>query len=214
MRTSPLPTASARLNPRSAASGTLGLHTRSEEGRKVRQAAQDACCHWQDRAEVFLVQAFLPELESARSPGERQRLFRLLTQSSSPVAIIERAFHEYDQTGREAFILHAVSLLETFGERAWPALLRVAASGRPETELFLGLIARCQQVSADERSAAFRLLSKHAPPSVRIALLEHLASLGPEREQGILRAIAESDPDETVRTEADVRLSVLNGSDF
>ncbi len=157
--------------------------------------------------------ALLPGLESARSPGERRQLFRILTQLSTPEAVVETAFDEYGRTGREAFLLHAVSLLEGFGKRALPALLLVARSGRPESELFLGLIARCPGVNADQRSGAFRLLAKHAPPSVRLQLLEHLSSLGTDRERTLLGELAMSDSDDGVKAEAGDRLSTLTKND-
>jgi len=187
-----------------------GLH--GEAGREIDKVAHDALCKSQDRAEILLAQQYLPELESAGSPSDRRRLFRVLTESN-PVAIIDEAFREYDRTAREAFLLHAASLLEFFGKRGWSALLRVAGSGRLETELFLGLIAGCPEVTPDDRIVAFHLLAKFAPPLVRLAMLEHLASLGSEREQRFLAQMGESDPDETVRMEVEGRLSMLPGRD-
>jgi hypothetical protein len=123
--------------------------------------------------------------------------------------VVETAFEEYDRTGREAFLLHAVSLLEAFEKQAWPALLRVAGSGRAEAELFLGLLARCPGVSSEERSGAFRLILERAPPSVRLMVFEHFASLGSDREREMLTEIAGRDPDDSVKAEAVDRLSAL-----
>jgi hypothetical protein len=148
-------------------------------------------------------------LESARSSAERRRLFHLITESSSPEAVVETALKEYNQTGREAFLLHAVALLEAFGKSAWPALLWVARSGKPETELFLGVIARCPGVSSADRQTAFSLLAENPLPFVRLGLLEHLAALGSEKEQAMLRDLAMSDPDPDVKAEAADRLSAL-----
>jgi hypothetical protein len=192
----------------------IGPEPQGGVGQAIEKAAQDARDRSQNRAEVLLAQEYLPALESARSPGERRRLFRTLTQSSSPAAIIEMAFREYEQTGREAFLLHAGSLLEEFGAGAWPALRWVAASGRPETELFLGLIARCPGVSEEDRFQAFRLLSKHARSFVRLAMLEHLASLGPLRQHEMLQEVAKNDAAEMVRAEARDRLAVQTSSDL
>jgi len=166
------------------------------------------------RAEKFTPDADLvAALEAARSPAERRQLFDKLTKSSDPEVVVETAFREYDRTGREAFLLHGVSVLEAFGKQAWPALLRVAESGRTETELFLGLIARCPEVSDKERSNAFYLVAKHAPPPVRQGMLEHLVVLGPARELDILHDLAGSDPDPGIKAEAAERLAALAGSD-
>jgi hypothetical protein len=136
-------------------------------------------------------------------------LFRLLTQTSTPEAIVRTAFAEYDRTGREAFLLHAAALLETFAKEAWQALLRVARSGRPETELFLGLIARCPEVTNAERTSAFGILATHPSPAVRLGLLEHLPALGPDNERALLRDLALGDPDPDIKAEAADRLSTL-----
>src|SRR5947209_14609840 len=102
----------------------------------------------------------LARLVSAH-PDERLALRESLISQFDPLAVLRAALEKYDQTAKEAYLLHALSLLESWGSRAWPALQWIACSTRPECELFTGLIARCEGISEEERLDALRRLAAH-----------------------------------------------------
>jgi hypothetical protein len=152
---------------------------------------------------------FLQSLESAKAK-ERRELFRSVLEQSTPEAVAEAIFSLYDQTGRESFLLHGVSLLEAFGERAWPALCSIARSKRPEVELFVGTIARCPGVPAPKRAEALLVLAENPSPAVRQRILERLGEFGPVEVQRLLNRLA-ADADPEVRADASDRRASLSG---
>ena len=153
------------------------------------------------RAAEMLFPLLLPA-----SPSERSALYQALLQRSTPAAITDVAFSEYERTGREAYLLHAVAMLEASGAAAWPVLRSLAGSSRPECELFVGSIARCRGVSPEERLQALADLTAHPEAAVRSALLERLNAFSPNEVQPLLRTLA-ADPD--IRAEGKESLAVL-----
>jgi hypothetical protein len=149
----------------------------------------------------------LTRLVSAH-PEERMALCESLLSLSDPLTMVMAAFEKFDQTAKEAYLLHALSLLESWGSRAWPALLWVARSPRPESELFTGLIARCEGVSEEERIEALRHLATHPAASVRWGVFERLSAFPRERARSILQQLLQ-DPDGQIRAEAAERLECL-----
>jgi HEAT repeats len=149
----------------------------------------------------------LPLLVSA-SPANRKALALRILRLSHPVAVTLVALQEYDRTAKESYLLHALSLLDSWGSAAWPALRWLAQLGRPECELFSGLIARCQGIPRMQRLEALALLAGNPHSAVRFSLLERLGEFGLEEASPILEKLtSDSDPD--VRAEATERLQVL-----
>jgi hypothetical protein len=124
---------------------------------------------------------------------------------SDPTAIAMTAFEHYDRTGREAYLLHALSLLESWGAAAWPVLRWIAKLQRPECELFAGLIVRSSGAPQNERLEVLGSLADNPNSSVRLSLIEHLSSCPVAEVKGILTKLT-SDPDPEIRTEANERL--------
>jgi hypothetical protein len=158
-------------------------------------------------SDLGVTEILLPLLLSA-SPAERAMLFQTLLQRSTPRAITEVAFREYDRTGHETYLLQAVALLEAFGTTAWPVLRSLATSPRPESELFVGLIARCRDVSTADRLLALADLTGHPSEIVRAGLFERLSGFSPQEVHSLLRKLAD-DPDPEIREEARERLAAL-----
>ncbi len=158
-------------------------------------------------SDLRAAETLLPLLLAA-APSERATLFQALLQRSTPAAIADVAFRLYDHTGREAYLLHAVALLEEWGAAAWPVLCSLAASPRPECELFVGLIARCRGVPAEERLRVLADLTAHPAVAVRSDILARINDFSPREVQPLLRNLA-SDSDPDLRAESQERLAVL-----
>jgi len=144
----------------------------------------------------------------AAGPSERRSLSEALLKQSDAVVLAQLAFEEYDRTGKEAYLLQALALLESEGAAAWPALQWIARVQRAEVALFLGLIARCRNVSEDERLNELELLTAHPAHTVRSAIFEHLATFPVEKRKHLLeKLLAASDPG--IRAEAAERIRAL-----
>ena len=135
----------------------------------------------------------------------RNSLFDLLRRDSTPEVVCKVGFREYEATGQERCLLLTASLLEDFGETAWPVLKELAASKRPECELFVGLIAHCDDVSSNERASALGELAAHPDPVVRLTILGDLSDLSVDDTRSVLRSLTD-DSDDDVREEARQRL--------
>ncbi len=136
---------------------------------------------------------------------DRNSLFDLIRRDSTPEAVCEVGFREYEATGQERCLLLTVSLLEDFGEEAWPVLKELAASKHPECELFVGLIANCDGVSSTQRADALCDLATHAEPVVRLTILDDLSDLSVDDSRSVLESLKD-DSDDDVREEARQRL--------
>src|SRR5207245_2232989 len=110
------------------------------------------------------------------SPAYRKALALRILGLSHPIAVTSVALQEYDRTANESYLLHALTLLESWGPAAWPALRWLAQLGRPECELFTGLIARCPGVPPEARLEALGFMADNPSPSVRLGLIEHLGN--------------------------------------
>ena len=119
---------------------------------------------------------FLPRLVSAPPQG-RKKIRGLLLRFAEPLCLWKYAIEEYDRSGKEDILLHTVSLLEDFGETAWPALKEIAKSKRDVCELFSGAIAQCPGVSNSEKTSTLRALALNPSGSVRRGLFEQLSQL-------------------------------------
>jgi hypothetical protein len=150
----------------------------------------------------------LPLLISAGA-GERKGLFQRLLTMSHPLAVSLVALEEYDRTGRESVLLNALSLLESWGPVAWPALLWVAQLARPECELFTGLVARCSGVPRRQRLEGLTLLAGNPYSAVRLGVLERLADFPPDEAKPILEKLA-ADTDPDVQMQAAEQLQLLS----
>jgi hypothetical protein len=135
----------------------------------------------------------------------RNYLFDRITRSSTPEAVYSVGFGEYQASGEERGLLLTASLLEDFGKKAWPVLKELATSKRPECELFVGLIARCEGVPSAARAGALRELAAHPDPAVRLAILDNVKDLSLEHRQSVLESLTD-DSDDDVREEARQRL--------
>lgn len=136
------------------------------------------------------------------APSERINvLFNALRLISNPEDILDIALNEYHRTCRERYLTIAVSLLEERGNRAWPALRRLAQANHPESELFVGLIANCAGVPTKDRIEALLDLSRHPDRSVRFQLLENLGPFDVQQKREILASLS-NDEDDEIRREA------------
>ena len=149
-------------------------------------------------------EAFFRKLVTAGA-ANRNVLFDLIRGDSTPEAVCEVGFREYEATGRERCLLLTASLLEAFGEKAWPVLKELAASKRPECELFVGLIAHCDGVSSTERTSALGELATHTDSVVRLTILDNVSDLSVDDRRSVLESLAD-DSDDDVREEARQRL--------
>jgi len=149
-------------------------------------------------------EAFFKKLVNA-GVSDRNFLFDLIRRDSTPEAVYIVGFREYEATGQERCLLLTASLLEAFGEKAWTVLKELAASKRPECELFVGLIAHCDNVSSNERASALGELATHPDPVVRLAILHNLSDLSVDDRRSVLESLTD-DSDDDVREEAHQRL--------
>jgi len=149
-------------------------------------------------------EAFFKKLVNA-GVADRNFLFDLIRRDATPEAVCKVGFREYQATGQERCLLLTASLLEAFGEKAWPVLKELAASKRPECELFVGLIAHCDEVSSTQRANALCELATHPDPVVRLTILGDLSDLSVDDTRSVLRSLTD-DPDDDVREEARQRL--------
>lgn len=144
---------------------------------------------------MMAVRLYFPRLLNA-SPADRKKIRGFLLGVAEPRSLWRYAFQEYDRTGKEAFLLHTLSLLEDFGERAWPALKEIANSKREECELFSGAIARCPGVPRLEKIEALRMLASNPSSFVRSGLIEKLSELPSDVARPVLEALSkDNDPD-------------------
>lgn len=160
-------------------------------------------------ASEMVVRYYLPRLVSA-SPKERKEIRNVLFRFAEPRSLWRYAFKEYDRTRREAYLLHALSLLEDFGESSWPALKEIANSKREECELFSGAIARCPGVPKVEKIGALLALASNPCSFVRSGLFEKLSQLPSDVVRPILEALSRDD-DPEIGEEAREGLRALDG---
>lgn len=140
-------------------------------------------------------------------PNERRVHHKMLITYSNSDDIIRKAFLEFDRTGREDYLLQAVSVLESFGASAWATLETISNSKRPECELFVGLVARCKNIPDELKLQALINLSSNPSNFVRLSVLEHLPRSLKRQADGIsLLEKLVQDPDPEVREEAHFRL--------
>ncbi len=149
-------------------------------------------------------EAFFKKLVNA-GVADRNFLFDLIRRDSTPEAVCKVGFREYEATGQERCLLLTASLLEDFGEEAWSVLKELAASKLPECELFVGLIAHCDDVSSNERANALCELATHPDPVVRLTILDNLSDLSVDDSRSLLESLID-DSDDDVREEARQRL--------
>ncbi len=149
---------------------------------------------------MMAVRLYFPRLVNA-SPADRKKIRGFLLGVAEPRSLWRYAFQEYDRTGKEFFLLHTLSLLEDFGERAWPALREIASSKRDECELFSGAIARCPGVPRLEKIETLGMLASNPSSFVRSGLFEKLSQLPSDVARPILETLSkDNDPD--IREEA------------
>jgi hypothetical protein len=158
-------------------------------------------------APEIAVRLYLPRLVSA-SPADRKRIRTFLLRLAEPTSLWRFAFEEYDRTGKEDFLLHALSLLEDIGPMAWPALREIAKSKRDECELFSAIIARCPGVSKAEKIEALRALASNSSRFVRSGLLEKITQLPSDVARPVLEVLSKDEESE-IATEARRGLSSL-----
>ena len=130
--------------------------------------------------------ATMIRLLAKASSRSRNKAFRSIVSRFSPSALLIATLEGYEQSGEERYLLQAVSLLESVGDTAWPALVNLSLSGRSECELFVGLIARLPGPSSRERVSAMLNLSKNPNRTVRFALFEVLSFFSDEERRQIL----------------------------
>lgn len=160
-------------------------------------------------ASEMVIRYYLPRLVSA-SPKERKEIRNVLFRFAEPRSLWRYAFKEYDRTRREAYLLHALSLLEDFGESSWPALKEIANSKREECELFSGAIARCPGVPKVEKIGALLALASNPSSFVRSGLFEKLSQLPSDVVRPVLEALSRDD-DPEISEEAREGLRALDG---
>lgn len=142
------------------------------------------------------------------SPDVRDEAFSLLRHRSSQ-QILDAAIRQYEETCEEGYLLSALSLLERAGPKAWPALRKLAASGREECEIFVGLIAGCGGIAENERLVAVMSLLKNSHSDVRMSIFENLSQFGVDAKRSILQNLAK-DTDTTIADEAACYLDDLH----
>ncbi len=150
------------------------------------------------------VRMLLPHLLS-ETPRRRNKIREFILRISDPRSLSRVFFQEYERTCKSELLLHVRSMLEDYGDSAWPALKEIANSRREECELFVGPIARFGKAPEMERLEALRALSLNPSKFVRSSVLEHIGCFSGETARSILR-ILNQDPDPDVRDEAGERL--------
>jgi hypothetical protein len=148
-------------------------------GRSVQNSTASPCPEAESQAENQSSSALLALLADAPS-SRRNSIREFLLRLSTPSELLESSLLHYQSTRRECFLIQAVSLLEAFGHRAWPALRNFANSGRWECELFAGAVARCPGVPSEQRMRALRSLARSPHADVRDVALGHIAELETE----------------------------------
>lgn len=138
-------------------------------------------------------------------PIDRTLHFNIIRRNSTPEAVCKTGFRGYKVTGRERYLSLTVSLLEDFGEEAWPVLKELAVSRHPECELFVGLIANCNGVSSTQHAGALSELATHPDIVVRLTILDNLSDLSVDDRQCVLETLT-NDSDADICEEANQRL--------
>ncbi len=143
------------------------------------------------------------------APSKQISLYRRwLRERATPDSVLDVALREYEHTAREDYVVFASSLLEDFGEQAWPALRHLARSKTAECELFVRQIARCPGVSARERLAALGDIAENPHASVRSRLLECLPELPHFQRRALLQTLVH-DREPEIRAQAHEDLAIL-----
>jgi HEAT repeat protein len=137
-------------------------------------------------------------------------VFQLLRAKSAPEIILETSFEAYKTTNQERYLTVAKSLLEDFGNEAWPTLRSLSRSKHPECDLFVRLIAQCAEVPATERAEALIDIAKHPNKYVRSQVPEFLPLFGKEDQIRILQVLL-NDTDPEIKEEAEEYFSVHSG---
>ena len=138
----------------------------------------------------------------------RNEIYSLLVRFCTPRDILDASLAQYEQTCQEQYLLQAISLLERIGKEAWPTLQWLARSERHDCELFVGLIARCEQVPVNKRISAIRELAHNPYKEVRSAIFEQLSEFDEDGQRPILEILAKDDEPE-IREEAEQDLAEL-----
>lgn len=145
----------------------------------------------------------------AESPSNlRNEVFVWLNRLCSPQVILDSSLARYEQTSQEHYLLQAISLLESVGENAWPALRKLSQSKRLECELFVGLITRCDGIDVKERVSAIRELARNPHAEVRSAIIEQLSVFDQDSQWSILEILA-NDNEPEISQEAKEYLTEL-----
>lgn len=141
------------------------------------------------------------------APSKRlNSIFDEIRASNDPEEVLAVALREYERTADWDYLEFAASFMKSFGARAWPALSTLSRSNRPECDWFVGAIARCRGISADERAQALLHLTLNPDQAVRSSILEALDALPSQYQRQILQVLA-SDRDGEISEEASERLT-------
>ena len=178
------PEAGAGPDTFSADSGALELEAQSAEGRKVREAAEEARRLWQSRA-VF------PQSEKS-------------TATALAGHILRDALERYRRPdGYEGHLVEAAWQLEQMGREAWPVLRDLVLAEAQECEHFLGAVVRLEGVAPPQRLTALLAAARNPDPNVRSRLLELLEEMPGDLRREVLRELTvPARPDDSVTERA------------
>jgi hypothetical protein len=131
-----------------------------------------------------------------------------LLELATPDDLIHAALAAYGRDDDPRLLKSAAAFLEHYDTGvAWPALERLARSGRPECRYFVGTIAE-MGVSTGARQQALAALARNPDVDTRREVLETLEGGWPADPLPVWRVLAE-DPDRAIRDLAQDRLASL-----
>jgi len=186
----------------------------------VHHAPEQALTRWMTARILSYEESISRESQATASPDRlltllvdspsflRNKIYSVLVQFCTPWDILDASLAQYEQTCQEQYLLQALSLLERVGKEAWPALRWLVGSERPECELFVGLIANCEQVTVNERLSVIKELSQNPHVEVRSRIIEQLTEFHADAQRSILEILAKDDEPE-IREEAEQDLAEL-----
>jgi hypothetical protein len=138
----------------------------------------------------------------------RECVYGALLRLEEPDAILIVALAQYQKYGNEERLALAASLLADIGAPALPALRILVRSGRPESEMFIPIIARLRGVSVQGRLALLAHAASNASTDVRYSLLKALHAFAPHEVIALLRTLSR-DEDTEIADEARTWLESL-----
>jgi hypothetical protein len=144
-----------------------------------------------------------------KAPYARENLiYNTLLELAAPADILDASLATYARRNDPRLLEAAAGIIEYYGEAAWPVLMQLASSRRPECRYFLETIAVLKGVPSDERLRGLLELARNRDPDTQGDLMDVVERVAPEHALAVWQVLAES-PEDAIRTAAEERIASL-----